>query len=166
MVRCTLYTKHYSVGFHKFTDKFLKKLKLTLPQVIASSKKEFDWSAVDGAKKYDLELIRKEKVENKAREQPLPTPTRDSVKDKWRGDHIEKARRLWEWWRPRVAHFPTWAIALRLVGLVQASSAFVERVFSQMKLIIETIGVSALEATLEARLMLRVNKILQEMNEI
>ena len=53
--------------------------------------------------------------------------------------------------------FNFWPIALRLVVLVQPSSAFVERFFSQIKLIIEQIGVSGLEGTVEARTMVRCN---------
>ena len=77
----------------------------------------------------------------------------------WRGDPIEKAWRVWEWWRAKrwdasLHHF-TWAA--RLVVLVQLSSASCERVFSQVKLIVETCGVSPLEETLETRLMERCN---------
>ena len=50
------------------------------------------------------------------------------------------------------------AKALRLVALVQPSSADVERLFSQLKLILDQIGVSGLEESYEARLMTRVNK--------
>ena len=46
----------------------------------------------------------------------------------------------------------------RLVALVQTSSARIERVFSQLKLILETIVFSALEKTVEGRLFTRVNK--------
>ena len=47
--------------------------------------------------------------------------------------------------------------AARLVALVPISSASVERVFSQVKFIIETTGVRALEESLETRVMERVN---------
>ena len=47
--------------------------------------------------------------------------------------------------------------AARLVALVPISSASVERVFSQVKFIIETTGVSALKETLETCAMERVN---------
>ena len=46
---------------------------------------------------------------------------------------------------------------MRLVALVQTSSASVERVFSQVKIIVDTIGEAALESTLETRLKQRVN---------
>ena len=54
--------------------------------------------------------------------------------------------------------FKYWPLALRLVALVQTSSARFERVFSQHKLIFETIGHSASEKTAEARLFTLVNE--------
>ena len=74
---------------------------------------------------------------------------------------METARRIWEWWRARlwkVNVFKYWSKAARLVALVQTSSARIKRVFSQLKLILETIGFSALEKTVEGRLFTRVNK--------
>ena len=47
---------------------------------------------------------------------------------------------------------------VRLVVLIPITSAAVERVFSQVKFIIETIGENGLQETLELRLMERVNK--------
>ena len=44
------------------------------------------------------------------------------------------------------------------MALVQTSSARIERVFSQLKLILETIGYLALEKTAEARLFALVNE--------
>ena len=49
-------------------------------------------------------------------------------------------------------------VAARLVVLVQESSASVEIVFSQVKLICETCGVSPLEQTLATRLIERMNQ--------
>jgi len=46
------------------------------------------------------------------------------------------------------------------VALVQPSSAEVERLFSQLKLIVGQIGVSGLEEGYKARTMTRVNGIL------
>ena len=76
----------------------------------------------------------------------------------WKQDPVERARRLWEWWVPRVGEFRFWTKALRLVALVQPSSAEVERLFSQLKLIVEQIGVRGLEEGYEARTMTRVNQ--------
>ena len=58
---------------------------------------------------------------------------------------------------PRVDEPRFWAKALCLVALVQPSSAQVERLFSQLKLIVGQIGVSGLEEGYEARTMTRVN---------
>ena len=56
-----------------------------------------------------------------------------------------------------VAFFRSWPIALRLAVLVQPSSAFVERAFSQIKLILKQTGVSSLEENIEARVLVRCN---------
>ena len=107
------------------------------------------WNNVEGAKDYDENLAKKS----------TDDPARYGDKT-WKDDPIESARRIWEWWRAkkddvRIRHL---VVAARLVALVQVSSASVERVFSQVKLICETCGVSPLEETLETRLMERVNQ--------
>ena len=56
-----------------------------------------------------------------------------------------------------VAEALDFADALRLVALVQPSSTDVERLFSQLKLILEQVGVSGLEESYETRTMTRVN---------
>ena len=48
---------------------------------------------------------------------------------------------------------------LRLVGLVQVLSASVERLFSQLKLVVNAVGHSQLEETLEARLFVQENML-------
>ncbi|KAL3765855.1 hypothetical protein ACHAWO_006400 [Cyclotella atomus] len=106
------------------------------------------WNGVEGATKYDIDLARKV-VDN-------PDKYAGST---WKDDPIEKARRVWEWWRanhsnPGIFYF---AEAARLVALVQISSAAVERIFSQVKLICETTGDSPLEENLEVRLFERCN---------
>ena len=68
------------------------------------------------------------------------------------------SRRVWEWWRSKHTKLTYFFTAARLVALVPVSSAFVERVFSQVKFIIESVGQSLLEETLEARVMERVNR--------
>ena len=89
---------------------------------------------------------------------------KDAIKDPskkgktWKDDHIEVARRAWEWWRLHRDKFVYLSIAARLIVLVQVSSASVERVFSQLKLIIDAIGVSALKDNIECRLFERLNK--------
>ena len=65
---------------------------------------------------------------------------------------------MWEWWRAHHHKLTYFSLAARLVALVQISSASVERVFSQVKFIVETIGLSVLEDTMEIRLMSRINE--------
>ena len=117
--------------------------------VVNSTPEEF-WDKVDGAAAYDKDL--KEKQESKD-----PDIKAKFAGKTWRDDRIEKARRVWEWWKTYHHKFTFLSNAVRLVVLVQTSSASVERVFSQVKIIVDTIGELALESTLETRLMQRVN---------
>ncbi|GFH56758.1 hypothetical protein CTEN210_13234 [Chaetoceros tenuissimus] len=74
------------------------------------------------------------------------------VDDDWKKDAGEKATRIWEFWKPIVkddSDFPCFSLALRLIVLIQVSSCSVERVFSQMKLVVETCG-PVYEDTLES----------------
>ena len=100
---------------------------------------------IPGAKEYDESLAAKN-----SKSPALPDKT-------WLDDPIEKARRLWEWWRANHNKFTYFSKAARLVVLVQTSSCAVERVFSQVKYILETVGDLVLEESLEARLMERIN---------
>jgi hypothetical protein len=66
---------------------------------------------------------------------------------KWEDDPAERARRIWLWWRIRVyevQEFQFIPLALRLVALVQPSSCGIERVFSQLKLILDACGENVL----------------------
>ena len=60
-------------------------------------------------------------------------------------------------WRVKAIKSNYFFTSARLVALVPISSAAVERVFSQVKFIIETTGVSALKELLETRVMEYVN---------
>ena len=138
-------------GFDEFCDGggIIDKILEQVPEFIAivkSTSNDF-WNSVENASDYDIELAKKA-VENNT----VVTRT-------WKDDPIEKARRVWEWWRsnhsnPKIHYF---AVAARLVALVQVSSAKVERIFSQVKLICETTGVNPLEETIEVRLYERCN---------
>merc|ERR1712087_77822 len=114
--------------------------------VIESTPDTF-WTSVEGAKEYD-EMLKEKRAKD---------PEKWNGKT-WKDDSIKKARRVWEWWRAHHHKLIYFSLAARLVALVQISSASVERVFSQVKLIVETIGVRALEDTMETRLMSRINK--------
>ena len=114
--------------------------------IIESTSTSF-WSEVDGAEEYDAAL--KKKNDHNPEENMGRT---------WQDDRIEKARRVWEWWRTKAKKFVYFFTAARLVALVPVSSTSVERAFSQVKFIIETVGENLLEETLETRLMERVNE--------
>ena len=64
---------------------------------------------------------------------------------------------MWEWWRVKSVKLNYFFTSARLVALVPISSADVDHVFSQVKFIIGTTGVSALEELLETCVMQRVN---------
>ena len=66
---------------------------------------------------------------------------------------IEKARRVWEVMEGKLYHpsIHYFVLAVRLVVLVQVSSVSVERIFSQVKLICDNIGVSCLEESIICR---------------
>lgn len=113
--------------------------------IIASTSVTF-WSEVDGADKYDHGLSKKQEGD--------PEQYTDRT---WKDDRIEQSRRVWEWWRVKGSKLHYFFSAARLVAIVPLSSASVERVFSQVKFIIETVGENVLEETLEARVMERVN---------
>jgi hypothetical protein len=169
--------KHF--GFNEFTGPFLENLKRELPLLLQHARKPFDWSALPGAAAYDLRL--KRELERKAKSagaasaastSSLPAetiapeePERSTLDEvtSWRDDPSEKARRIWAWWVVRVkgpaAPFKYWPTALRLVALVQPSSAAVERLFSQLKLILDQIGDNALEESIEGRLFTRFNAL-------
>lgn len=139
-------------GFDEFRDTngIIGPLISEIPRYLAlvQATGEPFWNQVEGASKYDTNLAKK----------AAKDPTAYSGKT-WKDDPIEKARRIWEWWRahcadPGIANFVT---AARLVALVQLSSASVERTFSQVKLICESAGVSPLEETVVCRVFERCN---------
>jgi hypothetical protein len=78
--------------------------------------------------------------------------------ESWKDDPAELARRIWEWWRGRMDRFTFFQEAVLLVVLVQVSSASVERVFSQLKLILESGGSDCLNDMNELRVFERVNR--------
>ena len=84
------------------------------------------------------------------------------VKD-WKDGNIKTARRIWEWWRARlrcVCVLKYWPEELRLVALVQPSSAKMERICSQLKLMLDAFSFNCLKKTVEARLFARENAAL------
>ena len=73
-------------------------------------------------------------------------------------DPREKARRIWEWWPIHREKFVYFKTAVRLVVLVQVSSAPVERVFSRLRLIVETSQQNTLHDAILLRLFVAINE--------
>ena len=133
-------------GFDELRDKVLiEDMAKEIPAYKAAirSTSESFWSKVDGAKEYDDNVATK----------------KDGDHASWKNDRIEQSRRVWEWWRMKSDNLLYFFTAARLVAIVPLSSASVERVFSQVKLIIEACGVNLMEETLELRVMERVNDL-------
>lgn len=115
---------------------------------------DFDWDGMEKSRLFKSRLERRRKRLGE-----------DNVENDWRKDPGEKATRIWEWWKPIVVDstsFPAFGKALRLIALIQVSSCAVERVFSQLKLIVETCG-NMFEDTLEVRMFARCNGNLDEL---
>ena len=142
--------------FPEFTDEFFEGMKKELPSIRDEARKQFNWDAVPGAEDYN---------NSQERDVDPPDPRGVSTREvhfrTWQDDIGEKGRRIWEWWKVRMvgsSKWPRWSLALRLCVLVQPSSAAIERVFSQLKLIVDAIGTNELEETLEYRMFKRVNQ--------
>jgi hypothetical protein len=68
-------------------------------------------------------------------------------------------------WINKRIHFNYMTVAVALTVLVQTSSAAVERVFSQLKLIIDACGQNTLADLMELRLFRRLDqKTIEELN--
>ena len=92
------------------------------------------WSELEGAEAYDAKLQKKAK----------DNPGKFGGKT-WKDDGVEKARRVWEWWQSKASKFNYFFTTARLVALMSISSTTsVERVFSHVKYIMETVGMHAM----------------------
>ena len=119
-------------GIQKFTGQFLEGMKSELSLLLDHSRRPFDWSAVPGAADFDSAVLRADAGAD--------------VAVAWTQNPGEKARRIWEWWRARLVKndvFTFFKLAIRLVVLVQASSAAVERANSRLKRIFDVLGENA-----------------------
>jgi hypothetical protein len=164
---CLLIDLLAKFDFPELTPECLAGMKEELPEVMRQAKVPFDWSTLRGAAEYEKALAAKLKREGEATSSAAVLGGRKEVATAaiadWKADKIETARRIWEWWRLRVRGvtvFKYWPLALRLVVLVQPSSAKMERIFSQLKLTLEAVGFSCLEKTVETRLFVRENAAL------
>ena len=84
----------------------------------------------------------------------------------WKKDMGERSRRVYDWWRmllnEKSGSLPKFEKAVKLIALVQVSSAFVEHVFSQLAFIRRAIGDSTSRDVMELRTLIRVNNGLME----
>ena len=62
------------------------------------------------------------------------------------------------WWANNGKEFPTWALAMQIVGSLMPNSAAAERVFSMLKLMFGDAQMTALADMIQAALMLKYNK--------
>jgi hypothetical protein len=69
----------------------------------------------------------------------------------------EKRHQFWKQIIINKEKFPSFSLALRLVALIQVSSCDVERVFSQLKNVVESTGTNMYEDMLEVRMFARCN---------
>ena len=83
----------------------------------------------------------------------------------WTEDPGERARRIYEWWRivmndnvEKLKHF---CAAVKLVVLIQTSSASAERVYSQLNFLRHILGDKTIRDNLELRALIRCNRGLE-----
>lgn len=135
-------------GFPEFDNNFIQRFLKEIPRIVnLACNSEFDWDGMEKSEHFKTRLERKKKRMGAV------------VDDDWKKDAGEKATRIWEFWKPIVkdnSDFPCFSLALRLIVLIQVSSCSVERVFSQMKLVVETCG-PIYEDNLEVRMFSRCN---------
>ena len=135
-------------GFPEFDNEFIEGFLKEVPHIVQHAQNMiFDWDGIDNSTSF------KTLLEQKKKRMGCP------VDDDWRKDAGEKAKRIWEWWKPIViddSNFSFFSLALRLIALIQVSSCAVERVFSQMKCVIDVCG-NVYEDTLEVRMFARCN---------
>ena len=131
-------------GFPELTDTVLAGIRGELGEVLAAARGPYVWADLPGAGKYDKSAS-----------------GGGGDANKWRNDPAEKARRFWLRWREMcypTQQFPHFATAIRLVVLVQPSSAAIERCFSQLKLIVDETGCAILSDLLRLRMFMRCNR--------
>ena len=78
----------------------------------------------------------------------------------WKKDPGERAHRIWEWWKLRMIDNPDFTFirnCIRRVVLAQLSSCSVERVFSQLTQIQNTVGNNLFQEMINNYMYLRCN---------
>jgi hypothetical protein len=146
-------------GFKQFTNEFIEKLKREIIRLKVLADQEFDWDNVKGAAAYNDALQAKVARQRERQENDPSFDSREERYKTWEDDPGEEARWIWIWWADVRDKFTSFSTALRLVALVQTSSASVERLFSVLKLVVDAIGNNMLEETLETRLFVKYNMV-------
>ena len=72
-------------------------------------------------------------------------------------DVDEFTKSVLPWWANNGKEFPTWALAMQIVGSFTPNSAAAERVFSMLKLMFGDAQMSSLMDMIQAALMLKYN---------
>ena len=161
--------KFFGPGFKEFsTDYFIEGLKNELATLETVVKKPYNWLDNAESKQYQNRKDRRKRRDKKRLElaqecergdQVETTAGRINMFDDWKQDPGELARRIYVWWgdvlkanEKELSYFKT---AVRLIALVQVSSASVKRVFSQMQYIIRACGGNMLQETLYLRTLCR-----------
>ena len=84
-----------------------------------------------------------------------------AISSDWKGDPGERARRIFAWWQTirstESNKLKSFLKVIRIIVTNQASSAAIERVFSQLLYMVRTCGANSLEDATNIRLMRRVN---------
>jgi hypothetical protein len=125
---------------------FREYLKKELPRYLGIIHSGMNWNTID--------------------EEAIAYDKKEDSTETWKSDESEVARRVWMFWVSKRSQFNYMTVAVALIILVQTSSAAVERVFSQLKLIIEACGQSTLSDLLELRLFKRLDhKTLKELDK-
>ena len=140
-------------GYRKFSVFFINELKQEIPTLKEEASKLFDWESVGKRKQY------KSRSQRRAKKKSLDG---EIIVEDWKQDVGEKASRIWEWWRVRIyeaknTKLEYFAMAVRVVVLTQLSSCAIERIFSQLKLIVDSCGENMFEDMLEIRMRERNN---------
>jgi hypothetical protein len=136
----------FSIGRLQRWD-FREYLKKELPRYLGIVNSGINWNTID--------------------EEAIAYDKKEDNTDTWKSDESEVARRVWTFWVSKRSQFNYMTVAVALIILVQTSSAAVERVFSQLKLIIDACGQNSLSDLLELRLFRRLDhKTLQELNKL
>ena len=116
---------------------FLVLVKRELPfyiSILEGIQEEY-WSTLVGAAEYDKKAaLKRQKEANDPSDHNLETYYDRTA---WKDDEAEVARRAWEWWKVHKGTLPKLALCVRLVVLVQVSSASVDdalllRLFSRV----------------------------------